>query len=181
MVVVLVAHGCAGSTPTGRRHPTLCVSLTCISWSLTCISWRGAAFGTCQLAMAFWRLDRRVPWRNSNSIRTSFREGRGGLREQKQAIRSSARAHRTAASALTNAPNLNAASHAAIFGPGKGMRRDVKRLNTCARTSDVATGLLRVRGACKRERGDGGWKKTICGHQTSSPAPTGAASAPSQP
>ena len=59
--------------------------------------------------MAFWRLDRRVPWRNSNSIRASFREGRGGLREQKQAIRSSARAHRTPASALTNAPNLNAA------------------------------------------------------------------------
>jgi hypothetical protein len=41
-----------------------------------------------------------------------------------------------------------------------------------ARASDVAIGLLRVRGACKRERGDGGWKKTICGHQTSSPAPT---------
>jgi hypothetical protein len=37
-----------------------------------------------------------------------------------------------------------------------------------ARTSDVAIGLLRVRGACKRERGDGGWKKAICGHQTSS-------------
>ena len=87
-------------------------------------------------------------------------------------VRSSARAHRMAASALTNAPNLNAASHDAIFGPGKGMRRDAKRLNTCSRTSDVANGLLRVRGACKRERGDGGWKKTICGHQTSSPAST---------
>jgi hypothetical protein len=146
-------------------HPTLCVSLTCISWSLTCISWRGAAFGTCQLAIAFWRLDRRVPWRNSNSIRTSFREGRGGLREQKQAIRSSARAHRTAASALTHAPNLNAASHAAIFGPGKGMRREVPK-HLLARTSDVAIGLLRVRGACKRERGDGGWKKAICGHHS---------------
>jgi hypothetical protein len=35
-----------------------------------------------------------------------------------------------------------------------------------ARTSDVAIGLLRVRGAC--ERGDGGWKKAICGHLTSS-------------
>jgi hypothetical protein len=30
-----------------------------------------------------------------------------------------------------------------------------------ARTNDVAIGLLRVRGACKRERGDGGWKKAI--------------------
>jgi hypothetical protein len=37
-----------------------------------------------------------------------------------------------------------------------------------ARTSNVAIGLLRVRGACKRERGDGGWKKAICGHLTSS-------------
>src|ERR1700722_6454358 len=37
-----------------------------------------------------------------------------------------------------------------------------------ARTSDVAIGLLRVRGACKRERGDGGGKKAICGHLTSS-------------
>jgi hypothetical protein len=30
----------------------------------------------------------------------------------------------------------------------------------------VAIGLLRVRGACKRERGDGGWKKASCGHLT---------------
>jgi hypothetical protein len=37
-----------------------------------------------------------------------------------------------------------------------------------ARTNDVAIDLLRVRGACKRERGDGGWKKAICGHLTSS-------------
>jgi hypothetical protein len=29
----------------------------------------------------------------------------------------------------------------------------------------AAIGLQRVRGACKRERGDGGWKKAICGHQ----------------
>jgi hypothetical protein len=33
-------------------------------------------------------------------------------------------------------------------------------------SSDVAIGLLRVRGACKRERGDGGWKKAICGHHS---------------
>ena len=36
------------------------------------------AFGTRQLVRALWRPDRRVPWRNSNSIRSSFREGRGG-------------------------------------------------------------------------------------------------------
>ena len=51
------------------------------------------------------------------------------------------------------------------------MRREVPK-HLLARISDVAIGLLRVRGACKRERGDGGWKKTICGHQTSSLAPT---------
>jgi hypothetical protein len=34
--------------------------------------------------MAFWRLDRRVLWRNSNSIRSSFREGRGGLCASKE-------------------------------------------------------------------------------------------------
>jgi hypothetical protein len=33
---------------------------------------------------------------------------------------------------------------------------------------NVAICLLRVRGACKRVRGEGGSKKAICGHQTSS-------------
>jgi hypothetical protein len=36
--------------------------------------------------MAFWRLDRRVLWRNSNSIRSSFREERGGLRASKERL-----------------------------------------------------------------------------------------------
>ena len=68
-----------------------------------------------------------------------------------------------AASAPTNAPNLNAASQAAFWSR---QREAPKHL--LARTNDVAIGLLRVRGACKRERGDGGWKKAICGHLTSS-------------
>jgi hypothetical protein len=69
-----------------------------------------------------------------------------------------------AASASTNAPNLNAALHAVFWC----WQRDAKRLNLLARTSNVAIGLLRVRGACKRERGDGGWKKAVCCHLTSS-------------
>jgi hypothetical protein len=35
-------------------------------------------------------------------------------------------------------------------------------------SSSVDIGLLRVRGACKRERGDGGRNNAICGHLTSS-------------
>jgi len=71
-----------------------------------------------------------------------------------------------AASAPTNAPNLNAASHRFLV-PAKGFEAPKHLL---ARTNDVAIGLLRVRGACKRERGDGGWKKTICGRQDFLPA-----------
>jgi hypothetical protein len=68
-----------------------------------------------------------------------------------------------AASAPTNAPNLNAASHAAFWS----RQRDAKRLNPCSPV--LATWLpLRVRGACKRERGDGDRKKAICGNLTSS-------------
>jgi hypothetical protein len=58
-----------------------------------------------------------------------------------------------AASAPTNAPNLNAASHAAFWSRQKGCEAPKHLL---ARTSDVAIGLLRVRGAGKRERSDGG-------------------------
>ena len=58
-----------------------------------------------------------------------------------------------AASAPTNAPSL------------------------LAHTSNVAMGLLRVGGACKRERGDGGWKKAICGHRTSLRRPATASAA----
>ena len=77
-----------------------------------------------------------------------------------------------AASAPTNAPNLNAASHAAFWSRQRDAKGCEAPKHLLARTSDVAIGLLGVRGACKRERGDGGWKKTICGHQTSSPAST---------
>jgi hypothetical protein len=56
-----------------------------------------------------------------------------------------------AASAPTNAPNLNAASHAAFWSWGCEAPKPL-----LANTSDVAIALLRVRGACKRERGDGG-------------------------
>lgn len=58
-----------------------------------------------------------------------------------------------AASVPTNAPNLNAASHAAFLVPAKGCEAPKPLL---AHTSNVAIGLLHVGGACKRELADGG-------------------------
>ena len=83
-----------------------------------------SSFRNLPAIMAFWRLDRRVLWRSSNSIRGSFREERGGLRASKERFdsapptrkgRSESRPH---ACARTNFPTLVAtdARSPSLFG-----------------------------------------------------------------